>query len=192
MSNHRFNPTKKAKLFNDERRERLQPKKLLNKLDLKAGDIFADIGAGNGFFAIPAAEILKESGKVYAVDVENIMLADLVSRAKENNVSNNIEIIKSGEYAAHLPEKIDFMLFSYLIHEVDKKEFFLENYFRYLKKGSKVVFVEWTKNEEVDGPPLDHRIGRDELKSLLEMMDIENIEIEDCGRQNYLIWGTKK
>lgn len=192
MTKHRFNPAKKTKLFNDERRERLQPEKLLNRLGLKKGDIFADIGAGNGFFAIPAAEILKESGKVYAVDVENIMLADLVSRAKKKNVSNNIEIIKSGEYAAHLPEKVDFMLFSYLIHEVDKKEFFLGNYFRYLKKGSKIVFVEWTKKEEVDGPPLDHRIGRDELRSILENMDIGDIKVEDCGEQNYLIWGTKK
>jgi ubiquinone/menaquinone biosynthesis C-methylase UbiE len=191
MANQRFNPAKKTKLFNDERRERLQPAKLLNKLGLKEGDIFADIGAGNGFFAIPAAEILKESGKVYAVDVENIMLADLISRAKEKKVSKNLEIIKSGEYAAHLPEKVDFMLFSYLIHEVDKKEFFLDNYFRYLKEGSKVVFVEWTKNEKVDGPPMDHRISRKELRSILENMGIEDIKVEDCGEQNYLIWGTK-
>lgn len=192
MTNHRFNPAKKTKLFNDERQKRLQPKKLLNKLGLKKGDIFADIGAGNGFFAIPAAEILKESGKVYAVDVENIMLADLISRAKEKKVSKNLEIIRSGEYGAHLPEKVDFMLFSYLIHEVDKKELFLDNYFRYLKKGSKVVFVEWTKKEGVDGPPLDHRIARDELKSILENMDIKDIKIEDCGEQNYLLWGIKK
>ncbi|MFW5794774.1 MAG: class I SAM-dependent methyltransferase [Bacillota bacterium] len=192
MTSHRFNPAKKTKLFNDERKKRLQPKKMLNKLGLKKGDIFADIGAGNGFFSIPAAEILKESGKVYAVDVENIMLADLISRAKEKKVSKNIEIIKSGEYAAHLPEKIDFMLFSYLIHEVDKKEFFLNNYFRYLKKGSKAAFVEWSKKEEVDGPPLDHRISRDELKSILENMNIKNIKIENCGEQNYLLWGIKK
>ncbi len=192
MGNHRFNPDKKSKLFNDKRRQRLQPKKLLNKLGLKNGDIFADIGAGNGFFAIPAAEILKESGKVYAVDVENIMLADLVSRAKEKNVSKSLEIIKSGEYAAHLPEKVDFMLFSYLIHEVDKKEFFLNNYFRYLKKGSKVVFVEWTKKEDVAGPPFEHRISRNELSSILKNMEIENIKIEDCGEENYLLFGTKK
>lgn len=192
MSQKRFNPVKRDKLFNDDRMERLKPKESLKKFGLQEGHKFADIGAGNGFFAIPAAEIVSDSGKVFAVDIENLMLADLISRAKEQGVSNRIEIIKSTEYAAHLTEKVDFMLFSYLIHEVEKKDFFLDNYFRYLKEGSKVVFVEWSKKEEVDGPPYEHRISRDELRELLERRGIEDINVEDRGEKNYVIWGTKK
>ncbi len=192
MSQKRFNPVKKDKLFNDDRMERLKPKESLIKFGLEEGHKFADIGAGNGFFAIPAAEIVKDKGMVYAVDIENLMLADLISRAKEKGVSNRIEIIKSTEYAAHLTEKVDFMLFSYLIHEVEKKEFFLDNYFRYLKEGSKVVFVEWSKKEEVDGPPYEDRISREELRDLLENRGIEDIKVEDRGDKNYIIWGTKK
>ena len=191
MSQKRFNPVKKDKLFNDDRMERLKPKESLKKFGLKEGHKFADIGAGNGFFAIPAAEIVKDKGMVYAVDIENLMLSDLISRAKEKGVSNRIEIIKSTEYAAHLTEKVDFMLFSYLIHEVDKKEFFFYNYFRYLKEGSKVVFVEWSKKEEVEGPPYEHRISREELRELLENRDIKDIKVEDRGEKNYIIWGTK-
>jgi len=192
MGDHRFNPVKKDKLFNDDRIERLKPKEMLLNFGLDKGDCFADIGAGNGFFAIPAAEIVGENGHIFAVDIENIMLADLISRAKEAGVSERIEIVKSTKYAAHLTGKVDYMLFSYLIHEVDKKDFFLENYFRYLKSGSTAVFVEWSKNEDVDGPPLEHRIGREELKEIVENRGIKNIKIEDRGEKNYILWGEKK
>lgn len=168
MAKHRFDPTKKDKLFNNDRKDRLKPMQLLKNHGLKEGDKIADIGAGNGFFAIPAAQIVKSKGRVFAVDVEEIMLRDLKINAKKADVDKTIEFIKSDEYKADLNEKVDFMLFSYLIHEIDDKELFLDNYLSFLKSNSKVLIVEWTKNDSEAGPPKEHRISRDELKKILE------------------------
>lgn len=191
MAEHRFDPVKKDKLFNNERKERIKPLQLLKRHGLKEGDKIADIGAGNGFFAIPAAKIVKESGKVFAVDVEDIMLRDLAKRATTADVEKNIKLIKSSEYSAELEEKVDFMLFSYLIHEIDDKDIFLDSYFKFLKSNSKVLIVEWTKNDMDDGPPKKHRISRDELKKILEKKQLKNIKIEDLDKKNYLISGIK-
>ena len=57
----------------------LPPEKVLLLTGLKEGDIFLDIGAGIGYFAIPAAEITGESGKVIAADISPEMLDELNS-----------------------------------------------------------------------------------------------------------------
>lgn len=56
MSHHRFDPEKASLLLNPERKEKLPPDQILALLELKKGDIVADLGSGNGFFTIPIAQ----------------------------------------------------------------------------------------------------------------------------------------
>ena len=191
MSGKRFHPAKKKKLFSEKRLKSLRPAELLEELNLKEGDIFIDIGAGNGFFSLPAAEIVGESGKVFSVDVEIDMLLDLKHRAQKAGLTDRIEICKSQDNDANLRKKADFMLFAYLFHEVEEKEKFLNNYFNFLKQGSRVVFIEWDPDKREEGPPLDHRVESEKLKTMLEQRDIKNIEIKDIDYNSYLISGIK-
>jgi len=191
MTGKRFHPDKKNKLFAEKRLKSLKPAELLTKLGLKKGDIFIDIGAGNGFFSLPAADIVGESGKVYSVDVEVDMLLDLKHRAQQAGLTDRIEICKSEENDANLHQDADFMLFAYLFHEVEEKEKFLNNYFSFLKKGSRVLFIEWDSEKREEGPPLHHRVKSDQLKSMLEQRDIKNIEIRNIDYNSYLISGVK-
>ena len=46
----------------------LDAKKIMLGIGLKKGDVVLDAGCGNGFFAIEAGAIIKNSGTVYAVD----------------------------------------------------------------------------------------------------------------------------
>jgi len=191
MSGKRFHPSKKKKLFSEKRLKSLRPAEMLLELNLKKGDIFIDVGAGNGFFSLPGAEIVGESGKVYSVDVEIDMLLDLKHRAQQAGLTDRIEICKSEDNDANLHQNADFMLFAYLFHEVEEKDKFLDNYFSFLKKGSRVVFIEWDPEKREEGPPLHHRIKSGQLKSMLEQRDIKNIEIRDIDYNSYLISGIK-
>jgi len=191
MTGKRFHPAKKKKLFAEKRFKSLRPAELLRKLGLNEGDIFIDIGSGNGFFSLPGAEIVGGSGKVYSVDVEIDMLLDLKHRAQQAGLTDRIEICKSQDNDANLHQNADFMLFAYLFHEVEKKDKFLDNYFKFLKKGSKVVFIEWDPDKREEGPPLEHRIKREQLVSMLEKRDIKNIKIKNIDYNSYLIQGIK-
>lgn len=137
---------------------------MLSKLNLKEGDTLIDVGAGNGFFSLPAAEIVGESGKVFSVDVEIDMLLDLKYRAQKAGLTDRIEIVKSDDNDANLYQKADFMLLAYIFHEVEKKNQFLDNYFNFLKKRSQVVFIEWDPKKRKEGPPLKHRLESKDLK----------------------------
>jgi ubiquinone/menaquinone biosynthesis C-methylase UbiE len=191
MTGKRFHSSKKKKLFAEKRLKSLKPAELLSELNLKDGDIFIDVGAGNGFFSLPGAEIVGESGKVYSVDVQIDMLLDLKYRAQQAGLTKRIEIVKSEDDDANLHQKADFMLFAYLFHEVKEKEKFLNNYFSFLKKGSSVVFIEWDPEKREEGPPLDHRVKSEQLKSMLSKRDIKNIEIKNIDYNSYLISGIK-
>ncbi|MGM0498725.1 MAG: class I SAM-dependent methyltransferase [Bacillota bacterium] len=191
MTGKRFNPSKKKKLFSEKRLKSLKPAEMLSELNLKEGDIFIDIGAGNGFFSLPAAEIVGESGKVFSVDVEIDMLLDLKYRAQQAGLTDRIEICKSEDNDANLHQDADFMLFAYLFHEVEEKDKFLDNYLSFLKKGSRVVFIEWDPEKREEGPPLDHRVKSEQLKSMLSKRDIKNIEIKNIDYNSYLISGIK-
>lgn len=192
MSGKRFSPEKKKKLFAENRLKSLKPAKLLAELELKEGDIFVDVGAGNGFFSLPAAQIVGDKGKVYSVDVEIDMLLDLKYRAQNAGLTERIEICKSEDNDANLHLKADFMLFAYLFHEVDEKDKFLDNYFNFLKEGSKVVFIEWDPAKREEGPPLQHRIESDKLKAMLKERNIKNIKVKEIDFNSYLISGIKK
>jgi hypothetical protein len=83
------------------------------------------------------------------------------------------------------------MLFAYLFHEVEDKAEFLDNYFNFLEKGSRVVFIEWDPAKREEGPPLHHRVESQELKAMLEERNIKNIEIRNIDYNSYLISGLK-
>ncbi len=80
----------------DPNRENYQkPNDVLDALALKPGEVVADIGAGSGYFTIRFSNALKESGKVYAVDVSQDMIDYMNRRFQETNARNVTTVLSS-------------------------------------------------------------------------------------------------
>src|SRR5215207_1859589 len=60
---------------------------LIDNMDLRPGDVVADIGAGTGYFSFRLAAKVPQ-GTVLAVDIQQEMLDLLTARAKERGVAN--------------------------------------------------------------------------------------------------------
>ena len=75
-----FRPEHAAKLDDPARLNWMPPSEVLDCLGLAPGMAMADVGAGTGYFALPAAKILAP-GELFAVDLEPQMLAALRERA---------------------------------------------------------------------------------------------------------------
>jgi len=69
-------------------------KEILEKVGVKEGQIILDFGCGSGNYTIPAAKIIGNKGKIYAIDEDEYKLKDLQEKAKSANL-HNIEIIKT-------------------------------------------------------------------------------------------------
>ena len=100
-----------------EREKEEEPNKLLDALNLKPGDVVADIGAGSGYFAFRIAERVGAKGKVLAVDIQPEMLAIIRQKMKARKVSS-IEPILSTEMDPKLPAgAVDLILMVDVYHE---------------------------------------------------------------------------
>lgn len=66
MTGHRFRPEKAGKLLDPKRKNIVSPEQVMDVLEIKLGDIVADLGAGNGYFTVPIAQ--KTKAPVYAIE----------------------------------------------------------------------------------------------------------------------------
>lgn len=164
---HKFNPINKNKLDNEWRRENLPPVETLEKLGLQADDVFADIGCGIGYFTIPAAKMIGNNS-AYALDTSPGMLEEVELRSKAAGI-NNIKTVKTEELDLLIPdEAVTFALLVNVIHEIVDKNQFLEEISRIIKTGGKLAIIDWEKAETAMGPPIDHRIAKEDVVAMLE------------------------
>ena len=73
---------------NPLRRRLSDPFQTLENAGLKPGLKVLEVGCGPGFFTIPAAKIVTESGKVYALDVHPLALEKVQTKIEIEKISN--------------------------------------------------------------------------------------------------------
>ena len=129
--------------FWDHRLRKLihSPHKIL-KPYLSEGDKVADIGCGMGFFSIAMADFVGSSGNVYAVDIQQKMLDILVKRLQNFQHELRIKPIIADGVKDNIEAPLDFILTFWMLHEVQNKEEFLEDWYFLLKEGGKYLLVE--------------------------------------------------
>lgn len=174
-------------LFSKKRLEFMNPEKILGELKIQEGQKIADFGCGAGFFAIPAAKLTGEKGHVLAVDIQPSMLEVLINRALKQDILNitpiraNIEISKGTGIKDSF---CDFVLVSNILFQSKKHQEILEEAKRVLKKGGRIVVIEW-KTEVPFGPLKEHRVSPFSLKGLLESLKFKFEREIKAGTYHY-------
>ena len=81
-----FDPSLIDRLESPERKKELPASSSLEKLQVSGEVDVLDIGAGTGYFSIPATSLT--TGTVYALDTEPAMLDMMRRRAQEQGLAN--------------------------------------------------------------------------------------------------------
>ena len=161
----RFDPKNRASLFSLERQKRLPPHLVLKALRLKPGITLVDIGAGNGYFTLPALKKVGKDGTIIAVDIEPKMLKDLERKIPAK--TNNVRLLQAPAEKIPLPDAIaDQALMALVLHEVDNKTAALREAHRLLKPAGLLAVMEWEKIKPPPGPPRSERISPAQLRKL--------------------------
>ncbi len=120
---------------------------LVRSLNLKPGDVVADIGAGSGVISLRMAELLLPDGKVMAVDVQKEMLERLKDNCEKFGVTN-VEPVKGTQKTTGLKDNsIDLAIMVDVYHEFEYPYEMLADISRSMKPGGRVVFVEYRKED---------------------------------------------
>ncbi len=113
----------------------------LRKAGIEKGQSILDFGCGTGNYAIPAAKIAGDNGKVYALDKDERALSRVEPKARISGLSN-IEIMKTaGELEVHLGDaSVDVVLLYDVLHpmsipEAGDRKRLLNELYRLMKPG---------------------------------------------------------
>jgi ubiquinone/menaquinone biosynthesis C-methylase UbiE len=169
-----------------EREEEERASLLLKNMELKPGEVVADIGAGSGYHVVRMSPMVGKSGRVLAVDIQQEMLDYIDNRIKKMKISN-VETIKGTEQSTRLPQNsIDKMLLVDVYHELEFPEEMGRSLFAALKPGGFIYLIEY--RAEDPGVPIKRVHKMTETQAVKEMQvlgfqfvkNIDNLPWQHC------------
>lgn len=134
------------------------PKANVLQMGLHEGMKVADLGTGSGHYALAAAAIVGNTGRVYAVDVQEDHLAPLQAEAKSRGL-RNIETVwgdfeKPG--GTMLKEHaLDAVIISNTLFQLEHAPEAIKEMKRILRPGGKLLVVDWAGAYGGIGPSED-------------------------------------
>ena len=127
-----------------ERVRKLQVDRVIELLDARPGDKVADLGAGSGLFTRPLASKVGPEGVVYAIDINNDLLAHIEETAFEEGLTN-IKTVLASQYDPKIPEKVDLVLICDTLHQIENPGVYLSNLVNYLSDGGRVAIIDYER-----------------------------------------------
>ena len=109
---------------------------------VREGMTVLDIGCGPGFFSVEMAQMVGDSGRVIAADLQEGMLEKLRSKIHGTELEQRITLHKCPEGRIGVSDKVDFVLAFYMLHEIPNQREFFEEAASILKPDGLVLIVE--------------------------------------------------
>jgi ubiquinone/menaquinone biosynthesis C-methylase UbiE len=169
------------------RRKWHNPGVTLKSIGLSAGMVFVDVGCGDGFFAIPAAQLVGEKGEVYAVDVDASAIERLREKAAEKGLKNVTAKVGEAEETVFCEECADMVFYGRVLHDFRDPAKVLHNAKRMLKPAGKLVDLDWKKKPTVFGPPVRIRFSEEQAASLIRAAGFTIESVKAAGRNFYVV-----
>ena len=184
---HHFDPKESAKSFDDPARDTWQlPDRVIAALNLKRGQIVADIGAGTGYFSVRLARS-EAAPKVYAVDIEPSMVTYLRERAAKEGLKNVIAVQATADQP-NLPEPVNLVLIVDTYHHIGDRETYFRNLAKSIQPGGRVAIIDF-KPDSPEGPPREFRFPPEKFKSEMSNAGYRLVAQHDfLPRQQFLIF----
>ncbi len=179
-----------SKLDGEARLSELRPLELLRDLgNVAAGQTGVDLGSGTGVFTIPLAQLVGETGKVYAVDNKAVMHDHL--RAKDPPA--NIEYLLVDVTATGLPgSSVDICMAGFILHEVKDPQAITNEAARILKPGGRLVVMDWRADVYNFGPPVSVRVTRNKVLEYMENASLRFVTYVDWTANHFAAIGLKQ
>lgn len=163
---------------------------VFQELKLAEGDFFLDLGCGAGDYTIRAAQMVGDSGLVFALDIWDGVIDHLTEEATFQGLKNIKPMV--ADITGRLPiedNTIDVCFIATVLHAMDfeknKKNLFNEIQ-RVLKPNGRLAIIECKKEDQPFGPRMQSRLSPEELTPIAIQSGFQQIAFSDLG-YNYLI-----
>ena len=140
-----------------------EPERVIRAIGVRRGQVVADVGAGPGFFTLRLARAVGPAGHVYAADPEPALLDVLRRRLARSGAKNVSPVLSLSEDPMLPPGRCDIALIVNAYHHFTDGPAFLRRLKRALGRGGRIVNIDFARRETPVGPPVDHRVAREEF-----------------------------
>jgi ubiquinone/menaquinone biosynthesis C-methylase UbiE len=158
----------------------IDPQFLFEKIQLQQNMHVADFGCGRtGHIVFPASQIIGEHGVVYAVDIMKDVLENITKRARMENVTNMYTIWSDIEKAGKttIPEKsLNIVFLINTLYQITNTTNTLNEANRLLKNKSRILVVDWIKNNLPIGPRDDKLVN---FNKIMQWAGDNNLAIQE-------------
>jgi ubiquinone/menaquinone biosynthesis C-methylase UbiE len=152
-----------ARLADPARDAWQKPDEVVRALRLRPGQVACDVGSGPGYFTLRLARAVGPSGRVYAVDVEPKILDALRERLAASGLRNVTPVLALADDPLLPAAACDVILIVDTYHHFPDRVAYLGRLTRALRPGGRIANVDYHKRETPVGPPLAHRMSREEF-----------------------------
>jgi ubiquinone/menaquinone biosynthesis C-methylase UbiE len=181
-----------ARILGPERRARQDPEAILKAIGVRPGLDVADVGAGPGYFTLPAADLVGPGGRVYGLDVEPKRLAVLAERAGSAGLTN-VETLVSEPARLPLPDAaVDLVLLINVLHEIPDRSALLAEGARILRPDGTIAVIEFLPEDSSVGPKPAVRIPPETIVADLRKIGFRDVARFDAGESQYGLLGRAK
>jgi ubiquinone/menaquinone biosynthesis C-methylase UbiE len=173
-----------ARMEDPDRAEWQKPDEVLRALRLAPGQVACDIGAGPGYFALRMA---KTAGQVFAVDVEPRMLQGLIKRIVKSGLRNVTPVFAVDDDPLIPLGACDLILVANTYHHFPDGPAYLSRLSRSLRPGGRIANIDFHKRELPVGPPVEHKVARDDFLREAREAGLELAEEHDFLPNQYFL-----
>jgi len=172
-----------ARVLEDPARDKWQlPHEVIMSLELKKGDVVADIGAGSGYFS---RRLAMHAAKVYAVDIDSKML-DILKK----NAPANVEAVPAVPDDPKLPPaSVDLIFICDVLHHIENRPAYYQKLARALKPGGRIVNIDFYKKPLPVGPPEAMKLSEEQVETEFTVAGFHKVrQIDTLPYQYFLIF----
>ena len=137
-----------------------KPDQVMDALRIAEGTTVADLGAGGGWFTMRLARRVGRNGRVFAVDVQRLMIEAIERRVEREGLSKIVTAVQ-GEYDdPKLPAdaRTDAVLIVDAFHEMEDPVLLLRNVARTLHAHGRIGIIDYREGDGGPGPDAAERV----------------------------------
>jgi SAM-dependent methyltransferase len=153
-----FPPAELGTLEGPDRELYQKPDLIMDALGVADGSIVAEVGAAGGWFTVRLARRVGPRGLVYAEDIQEEMVEAIERRMQRESLGNVRTVLGKNDDSRLPDDALDAVLIVDAYYEFEKPVDMLRSVKDALKPNGRVAIVDYRKDGEGPGPPLEDRV----------------------------------
>jgi ubiquinone/menaquinone biosynthesis C-methylase UbiE len=164
--------------------------KVLHIIGIEKGMTLVDAGCADGHLSIAASSMVGKVGQIHSIDIHQPSLENLKEKIDRNGIENidvHLHDLREGDLLSD--ETADVVLFSNVLHGfIHNGEMgpVMDWVLRIMKKDGKLAIIEFRKDIDSSGPPVEHRVSSDGLKRIMLKFGLHIKYIFNINQDHYL------